>query len=160
MAHHADAGNHRRGEHLAAARILVDDIVAQLQGFAIVAHRQAVLVGPDGIGVGAVVLAFPCEEHENLLHLAVAVPVVPSPVYGVARQLACLGYHLATADVVRGAVAGILTIILITVREFYRSNHIEREVELPPALTKEIVAHTAPEPHAVGEVLRIGDIEE
>ena len=40
------------------------------------------------------------KEDENLLYLAVTVPVLPAPVGIVAGQVACLGNHLAGVDVV------------------------------------------------------------
>ena len=126
---------------LVAAGVGVDNGAVHVEALAIVAFLEIIHVGPHGLCLAIVGLAVAGIQHEHLVGLAVAVPVILFPVDLVLDSQASLGNHLAGVLVLVPTV--VLAIVGAVMAERHRAHHVECEVKLSVALVVEEVVDAA-----------------
>ena len=142
MAEASDALDGTIGIDLVAAGVCVDHHAVERNGTA-GSFLQCVHVGPDGVGSTAVGLALAGIEHEHLVHLAVAVPVVVGEVhFGICLLTGFFDHRFGTHVVALGVVGAI---VFLVVAHGVGAHHVEVEFELSGALLLEVVGHRPPE---------------
>ena len=127
---------------LVAAGVGVDNGAVHVEALAIVAFREIIHVGPHGLCLAIVGLAVAGIQHEHLVGLVVAVPVILFPVDLVLDSQTGLGNHLAGVLVIVGVIV-VLAIIGAVMAERHRAYHVEGEVKLSVALVVEEVVDAA-----------------
>ena len=158
VAHGADAGNIAIAIELGAAGIGIDfhavEGLCSATVSIILSRGKGPLVGPDGGAGSTVGLSLVGIDDIDLIDLAVAVPVIVGEVDVVVDKFQGLDDHLGGIFVV--ALSVVSAIVGLGLGYSHRSDDIEREFELPLALSVEVVVHGAFEV-AVGEVFLVGD---
>ena len=96
-------------------------------------------MGPDGVWIGAIVLAKSGINKEYLVHLAVVVPVIVGIVHIGVGQSACLFCHLLCIGI--GVPVHVPTVIGHVLAQLIGTHHIEVYVQLAIALRPEIICH-------------------
>ena len=96
-------------------------------------------MGPDGVWIGAIVLAKSGINKEYLVHLAVVVPVIVGIVHIGVGQSTCLLCHYLGCGIASRCVVS--TVITHVFTQFVGSHHIEVHIQLAVALHPEIICH-------------------
>ena len=109
---------------------------------------ERVLVRPYRVRFASGGLSLAGIDDVDLLHLAVAVPVVVGEVHLVLDGPAGIGDHLRCPFVVSAGSA--FTVVAVRMSELHRPDDIEREVEPAAALVEEVVVYAADGPVVVG----------
>ena len=155
MAEGADAVDATAGFQLVGAGIDIDLYTVEFERPA-GSFFQTPHVRPDVVGTAAVGLALAGIDYEDLVHLAVAVPVVVGEVDILVGGDAHLLHHLIRVLVVIFAV--VLAVVLVVVHQRVRPHDVEDQVEQSAALVSEVVSHAADESFSAGEVNTVEDV--
>ena len=140
------------GGKLAAAGIGVDDDIIESERGA--CGAEVPLMGPYGVEISAGGFAKTSIEHEHLVDLAIAVPVVILEIHDIINGLTGFFNHLLRMLVIATRI--VLSIIGHLLFKGNGTYHIEVELKAATALRLEVVAHRTSE-IAFTEVLFVGD---
>ena len=127
-------------------------LTADLTRLAVLVQAEPPLVGPDAVVVAAIVHALAGIDYQELVDIAVAIPVVGRPVYAAGFK----GVHH-----VKNQILGVLIVrrcapVFIAAHVQLDIVHVERQTELPIALGIEIIIDGAIE-RRLREMLLIED---
>ena len=158
MAHRADAVDGSHAIQLGTAGISVDAHTVEClctRAVAIIgSRREFPLMGPDGTLCTTVGFALSTVDHVDLIHLAIAIPVVVGIVNIIIGQLQGLNDHLGRIHVI--ALRVVLSVVGVGLRHGVGAHNVEVQFEDTFALGIEIVVH-GPLERAMVEILLVGD---
>ena len=140
MAECADAVNLARGGQFISTGIDVDDNTVNRQWQSCL--LQSPHVGPDVVRNISIGLTLACIEHEDLVHLAVAVPIIVGEVDISIGGPANFGNHLLGMHIV--TILIVLTVVLVVFLGNIGTHNIKHQFKQSCRLVAEIVGDAAP----------------